>query len=176
MPAQTSWRATFANTGRRADPQREFVPSSDEIEERLANLWQDLMSVPSISVTDNYFDLGGHSLLALRLFSEIKFCFHLDLPLATLFYAPTVRTVARIIRDSGVQAVSPVVPIQPNGAKPAIFCIGAVNGEVILFRRLALELGQDQPIYGLQPFSLVDHLSTVETFGNQLHRTASAMG
>ena len=145
------------------DPQREFVPPNDEIEERLANLWRDLLSVPPISVTDNYFDLGGHSLLALRLFSEIKFCFHVDLPMATLFYAPTVRTMARIIRDSGVQVVSPVVPIQPNSTKPAIFCIGALNGEVILFRRLALELGQDQPIYGLQPFSLVDRLSTVET-------------
>ena len=66
-------------------------------------------------------------------------------------------------RDSGVQASAPIVPIQPNGTKPAIICIGALNGEVILFRRLALELGQDQPLYGLQPFSLVDRLSTVET-------------
>jgi thioesterase domain-containing protein len=144
-------------------PQREFVPPQDEIEERLANLWQEVLSVHPISVTDNYFDLGGHSLLALRLFSEIKFCFQLDLPLATLFYAPTVRSMAGVIRDSGVQATAPIVPIQTNGTKPAIFCIGALNGEVILFRRLALELGPDQPLYGLQPFSLVDHLATVET-------------
>jgi len=71
--------------------------------------------------------------------------------------------MAGVIRDSGVQAASPVVPIQPNGTKPAIFCIGALNGEVILFRRLAMELGEDQPLYGLQPFSLVDRLSTMET-------------
>jgi thioesterase domain-containing protein len=107
--------------------------------------------------------LGGHSLLALRLFAEIKFCFQLELPLATLFYAPTVRTMAGVIRDAGMQAASPIVPIQPEGSKPAIFCIGALNGEVILFRRLVVELGQDQPLYGLQPFSLVDRLSTVET-------------
>jgi amino acid adenylation domain-containing protein len=143
--------------------QREFVPPQDEIEERLANLWQEVLAVYPISVTDNYFDLGGHSLLALRLFSEIKFCFQLDLPLATLFYAPTVRTMAGVIRDSGIQAAAPIVPIQTNGTKPAIFCIGALNGEVILFRRLALELGPDQPLYGLQPFSLVDSLATVET-------------
>jgi len=146
-----------------AAAQRAFVPPQDEIEERLVNLWQEVLSVHPISVTDNYFDLGGHSLLALRLFSEIKFCFQLDLPLATLFYAPTVRTMAGVIRDSGVQAAAPVVPIQPNGTKPAIFCIGALNGEVILFRRLALEFGPEQPLYGLQPFSLVDRLSTVET-------------
>jgi len=143
--------------------QREFVPPTDDVEERLANLWQEVLGVYPIGVTDNYFDLGGHSLLALRLFSEIKFCFQLDLPLGTLFYAPTVRTMAGVIRDSGVQAASPVVPIQPEGTKPAIFCIGALTGEVILFRRLALELGQDQPLYGLQPFRLVDRLSTVET-------------
>jgi thioesterase domain-containing protein/acyl carrier protein len=143
--------------------QREFVPPQDEIEERLANLWQEVLGVQSISVTDNYFDLGGHSLLAVELFSEIKFCFHLDLPLATLFYAPTIRTMAEIIRDSGVKAASTIVPIQPNGTKPPIFCIGALNGELILFRRLALEMGPDQPLYGLQPFSLVDKLATVET-------------
>jgi thioesterase domain-containing protein len=147
----------------RAAAAREFVPAQDEIEERLANLWQEVLSVHPISVTDNYFDLGGHSLLALRLFSEIKFCFNLELPLATLFHAPTVRTMAGVIRDSGVQAAAPIVPIQPNGTKPAIFCIGPLNGEVILFRRLALELGPDQPLYGLQPFSLVHRLSTVQT-------------
>jgi thioesterase domain-containing protein/acyl carrier protein len=143
--------------------QGEFVPPQDDIEERLVNVWQEVLSIPRVGVTDNYFDLGGHSLLALRLFSEIKFCFQIELPLATLFYAPTVRTMAGVIRDSGVQAARPVVPIQPNGTKPAIFCIGALNGEVILFRPLALELGPDQPLYGLQPFSLVDRLSTVET-------------
>ncbi len=155
---------------------REFVAPADEIEERLANIWQDLLGIYPVSVTDNYFDLGGHSLLALQLFSEIKFCFHLDLPLATLFYAPTIRTMAGIIRDSGIEAASPVVPIQPNGTKPAIFCIGALNGEVILFRRLAMELGQDQPIYGLQPFSLVDRLSTVETLAASYIQELSQRG
>jgi thioesterase domain-containing protein/acyl carrier protein len=146
-----------------AAEQRQFVPPQDEIEERLVNLWQDLLSMESVSVTDNYFDLGGDSLLAVRLFIDIKFCFQLELPLATLFHAPTVRTMAQVVRDSGVQAASPIVPIQPGGTTPAIFCIGPVNGEVILFRRLALELGPDQPVYGLQPFSLAHRLRTVQT-------------
>jgi thioesterase domain-containing protein/acyl carrier protein len=142
---------------------RESVPPQDDIEERLINIWQEVLGVHSIGVTDNYFDLGGHSVLALQLFTDIKFSFQLDLPLATLFYAPTIRAMAALIRDSGVQAAAPIVPIQPNGTKPPIFCIGALNGEVILFRRLGLELGPDQPLFGLQPFSLVDKLSTVET-------------
>ncbi len=141
---------------------REFVPAQDQIEARLTAVWQELLSVHPIGVTENYFDLGGTSVLALRLFAEIKFCFDLDLPLATLFYAPTVRTLAGVIRDSGVQAASPIVPIQPHGGKPPIFCIGPVNGEVILYRHMALELGPQQPVYGLQPFSLLDRVTTIE--------------
>jgi thioesterase domain-containing protein/acyl carrier protein len=156
--------------------QRQFVPPQDEIEERLVNLWQQLLAMESISVTDNYFDLGGDSLLAVRLFADIKFCFQLELPLATLFHAPTVRTMAQVIRDWGVQAASPIVPIQPAGTKPAIFCIGPVNGEVILFRRLALELGPDQPLYGLQPFSLADRLKTVQTLAASYIEQLKAWG
>ena len=155
---------------------RQFVPPQDEIEERLVNLWQELLAMESVSVTDNYFDLGGDSLLAVRLFADIKFCFQLELPLATLFHAPTVRTIAQVIRDSGVQAASPIVPIQPSGTKAPIFCIGPVNGEVILFRRLALELGPDQPVYGLQPFSLTDRLRTVQTLAASYIEQLNACG
>ena len=163
-------RDASGKQSRRASPesrllpkaQREIVPPQDDIEERLTNLWQEMLGVYPVSVTDNYFDLGGHSFLAVRLFSEIKFCFHVDLPLGTLFYAPTVRTLAAAIRAAGVHPAAAVIPIQPNGSKPPIYCIGALNGELILFRPLALELGQDQPLFGLQPFSLVDRLSTVE--------------
>jgi len=142
----------------------EFVPPADVIEERLVNVWQELIGIEPIGVTANYFDLGGHSLIALELFSEIKSRFGVELPLATLFHAPTIRTMAGLIRDSGARKVdSPIVPIQPLGTKPAIYCIGAVGGEVMLFRRLSQLLGPDQPMYGLQPFSLGDRLSSVET-------------
>ena len=57
---------------------------------------------------------------------------------------------------------APIVEIQPKGLRGPIYCIGAVDGEVIVFRRMALELGLDQPLYGLQPFRLITPLATVE--------------
>jgi amino acid adenylation domain-containing protein len=145
------------------DEQRPFVPPADQIEERLVALWEDVLGVHPVSVDDNYFALGGHSLLALRLFSQINLSFQVELPLATLFHAPTVGSMAALIRDSAVQrTASPLVPIQPKGAKRPIFCVGPLNGEVIMFRPLALELGLDQPLYGLQPFDLPGKPSTVE--------------
>ncbi len=142
----------------------EYVAPDDAIERQLVAIWEALLGTHPIGVNHDFFDLGGHSLLALELLSGIKLQFEVELPLATLFYAPTIRTLAALIRDSEARAVdSPIVPIQPNGTKPAIYCIGALGGEVMLFRRLSQLLGQDQPLYGLQPFSLGERLSTVES-------------
>jgi natural product biosynthesis luciferase-like monooxygenase protein len=131
---------------------------ADEIESRLADVWRHVLGLNSVGVEDDFFELGGHSLKAVRLFSAVKSEFNVDLPLATLLQAPTVRGLASILRDSGVDCVrSSMVTIQRSGTKPPIFCIGALDGELILFRRLIAELGNDQPVYGLQPFGLNNH-------------------
>jgi amino acid adenylation domain-containing protein len=128
---------------------------ADEIEARLAELWCYALGINSIDVEADYFEMGGHSLMAVRLLCEINREFNTELPLGTLLDAPTVRKMTETIRNVGVQGVgSPVVPIQRTGSKPPLFCIGPLNGEVLLFRNLALELGPDQPMFGLQPFGL----------------------
>ena len=135
----------------------------DSIEEQLREIWRSVLSSSEIGVNDDFFDLGGYSLNAAQLFREINICFNLDLPLATLFHAPTVRTMAAVIRNSGGEQMNaPIVRIQPNGSRSPLYCIGAVDGEVIVFRRLALELGPNQPLYGLQPFRLQGPRRTVE--------------
>jgi thioesterase domain-containing protein len=121
-----------------------------------------VLGLNSIGLNDDYFDLGGHSLLAVRLFSEINLEFNTQLPLGTLFRAPTVRAMSEFIRSAGVQRVqSAIVPIQRDGPRPPIFCIGPLNGEVLLFRRLAMDLGPEQPVYGLEPFGLGDRVSAL---------------
>jgi amino acid adenylation domain-containing protein len=161
---------TNGKIDRRALPQPKILSvesagtePADPIEARIRDIYRSVLGWSAIGVDDDFFDLGGHSLTAAQLFREINVCFNLDLPLATLFHAPTVRRLAALIRDSGVEQMSaPVVQIQARGSRPPMYCIGAVDGEVIVFRRLALELGPDQPLYALQPFRLTAALHTVE--------------
>jgi len=138
------------------------VAPRDAVERELAVLWEDLLGVSGVATGDDFFALGGHSLLAVRLMARLRRRFAVDLPLATLFAAPTLEKLARRLRDGGVTgdggapAASPLVALQAGGSQPPFFCVHPVGGEVLAYRQLAHHLGPEQPFYGLQAPALAD--------------------
>ena len=109
------------------------------------------IKVQPIGIRDNFFDLGGHSILALSLFSQIQETFNCELPLSTLFEAPTIEQLADVLRRDGWKPRwESLVPIQPGGSRPPLFCVHGVGGNVLTYRNLARMIGPDQPVYGLQ--------------------------
>jgi thioesterase domain-containing protein/acyl carrier protein len=121
------------------------------LEEELAEIWKEVLSLDSVGIDDNFFDLGGHSLIAARLFAQIEKKFGKKLPLATLFRAPTIEQLAACLRqEEWGPSWSSLVPIQPSGSKPPFFCVHAHGGNVLNFSDLARRLGTGQPFYGLQ--------------------------
>ncbi len=130
---------------------KELSTGSDELEVMLARIWEKVLNVRPVGMDDNFFELGGHSLLAVRLFSQMEKVFGKNLPLATLFQAPTVRQLARVLRQEGwLAAWSSMVMIQGGGQRTPFFCVHAAGGNVLEYRDLARLLGPDQPFYGLQ--------------------------
>ncbi|WP_228556602.1 type I polyketide synthase [Myxococcus sp. AB025B] len=76
-----------------------FVAPGSELEKQLAALWQEVLGVDSVGLNDNFFDLGGHSLLATRVAGRLRTQFDLDIPLAKLFEAATVASLAKLVAD-----------------------------------------------------------------------------
>src|SRR5262249_40274810 len=125
-----------------------FVAPRDALELQLTRVWKQVLNVTSIGVQDNFFELGGHSLLAMRLLALVEKICGKELPLATLFQAPTVEQLASILRQEGRPIPwSFLVPLQPVGSKPPFFCAGGSA-------ELARYLDVDQPYYGLRPHGL----------------------
>ncbi|MFM9994462.1 MAG: type I polyketide synthase [Phycisphaerales bacterium] len=144
----------------------------DEIEKHLAEAWTDLLGVDKVGIRDSFFDLGGHSLIAVRLFAKIKKAHGLDLPLATLFEAPTIGALGDVIREAVGADLKPgaggapaaprrkfryLVPMNQvqDGRKPPFFLVAGMFGNVLNLRHLSAHLGKDRPVYAIQARGLL---------------------
>ena len=137
-----------------------------ETSDQLARIWQEILGIDSVSPDQNYFDLGGDSSLAVQMFAEIEKTFKIKLPLATLYEAPTIEELSKILSgETAAAGWSPLVAIQVAGSRPPFFCMHGAGGTVLMYRDLSRRLGDDQPFYGLQAQGLdgtSSPLTTVE--------------
>uniref|UniRef100_UPI00046B0577 non-ribosomal peptide synthetase n=1 Tax=Caldalkalibacillus mannanilyticus TaxID=1418 RepID=UPI00046B0577 len=75
----------------------EYVAPRTEEEEKLVQIWREVLGVEKIGVKDHFFDLGGHSLRAMNLVSKINKEMNVNLPLRAVFRSPTVEAMAEVI-------------------------------------------------------------------------------
>ncbi|MEM9291609.1 MAG: amino acid adenylation domain-containing protein [Acidobacteriota bacterium] len=69
-------------------------------EELVAEIWREVLALPvdaPLGAEHNFFALGGHSLLATRVLAQIRQRRGVELPLRTLFEAPTLEALARVV-------------------------------------------------------------------------------
>jgi FkbM family methyltransferase len=86
-------RRALPDVNQQVEQQGQITPRT-ELEERIAKIWCDVLRIDTVGVRDNFFDLGGHSLLATQVISRLRRVSELDVPLRSLFEAPTVEGLA----------------------------------------------------------------------------------
>jgi thioesterase domain-containing protein len=72
-----------------------------------------------------------------------------------------VEKLAAVMREEGwFGDWAPIVPIQPHGSRPPLFCLHPLSGQVLCFRSLARYLDPDQPVYGIQALWLDESVTS----------------
>lgn len=150
------------------NPPQTIVLPRDSVEQQLSTLWEQVLNVRAISVTDDFFELGGHSLLAARLIDLIQQQFGRELPISALFEGATIEQLANHLRKP-ISSSSCAVVIQSGNTHPPIFCIHPGSGNPHCYDGLAGYLNSDQPIYQLQSFGWTDDVafSSVEAIAER---------
>lgn len=83
---------------------------STSTEATLLEIWQDLLRLKPVTMHDNFFELGGHSLLATQLTSRVRDILKVELPLKSIFEAPTIAQLAPILDTLRDRPITTTVP------------------------------------------------------------------
>jgi amino acid adenylation domain-containing protein/FkbM family methyltransferase len=71
----------------------------DEIETRIAAIWQHVLQVSHVGVDDEFIHLGGHSFAGIQVAAEIKDAYGVTIPLGSLMQGATVARLAAHVRE-----------------------------------------------------------------------------
>jgi phthiocerol/phenolphthiocerol synthesis type-I polyketide synthase E len=93
----------------------EYHAPTNEVEEQLAGVWQDLLGIKRIGIHDDFFGLGGHSLLATQIVARVRDLFHLELPLQTIFEAPNIARYAELIEAAIIAEIEALTEEEAAG-------------------------------------------------------------
>jgi amino acid adenylation domain-containing protein len=127
--------------GSSATPLREeaeLIPPRNEIEAKLADIWQKLLQVEQVGIEQNFFELGGHSLLALQMMARIPQIFEVELPVRSVFEAPTIAALAlevEKLRGKGLKMYTPI----PQRRNQAVAADTAQEALLIELSKLSVE-------------------------------------
>ncbi|WP_016952818.1 non-ribosomal peptide synthetase [Anabaena sp. PCC 7108] len=104
-----------------ANQSNNYIAPRTATEEILADIWNQVLKLETISINDNFFELGGHSLLATQVISRIRQTFNLEIPLRLLFEYPTISQLSSQIGNNNSLAVSQIEPRKQSKNLPLSF-------------------------------------------------------
>jgi enterobactin synthetase component F len=124
-------------------------------ERKLVALWQQILKLERVGLNDNFFELGGDSLNAAEMAAHFPVFFGMELPLGTLFEAPTIAALAPLVQRLSSENLDPLRVALPlrrvdKTAQAPLFCIHPALGVSMAFSALLRHLDPAIAVYGLQ--------------------------
>ncbi|MEL6865598.1 MAG: amino acid adenylation domain-containing protein, partial [Bacteroidota bacterium] len=102
--------------------ERAYVAPETLTEQKIAQIWAQLLELDQVGKTDHFFGLGGHSLLAVRLVALVQTTFEVELDIQVVFEFPVLGDFAQIIDQQRIgRSLPPVTAQERTGPIPLSF-------------------------------------------------------
>jgi thioesterase domain-containing protein len=131
---------------------------------QLIEVWERVLGRKVSGIDENFFELGGHSLLLVTMMDEVERATGKYISIVRFLENPTIGHLAGCLAEEA-QNDNEIVLIQPGktDATPIFYFHGDVLGGGYYARKLAAQLGAEQPVYSVPPIQLTEGaMPTVE--------------
>lgn len=156
---------------------QEFISPQTKVQQDLLEIWVSLLTqveretndpenTIKIGIDHDFFNLGGHSLLAIKVMGRVCHHFNIDLPVTSIFQAPTIRELSEVIeKGDNITRYSSMVDINTvsDSEAPTLYCFHPTRGHVSCYRSLARVMQNHVSVVGLQSHELLLKQGVPET-------------
>ncbi|MEH2072612.1 MAG: SDR family oxidoreductase [Nostoc sp.] len=80
----------------RPELNNDYVAPRNEIEQKIATIWQDILGIETIGIYDNFFEVGGDSLIGIQVIATLNKEFNSKISVAKLYECPNIGSMAKI--------------------------------------------------------------------------------
>ncbi|WP_456279946.1 surfactin non-ribosomal peptide synthetase SrfAA [Bacillus sp. K7] len=95
-----------------------YVAPRNETEQKLADIWAQVLQVQQVGAYDHFFDIGGHSLAGMKMLALVHQELDVELSLKDLFQSPTVEGLAQVIASSEKGTAISISPAKKQDTYP----------------------------------------------------------
>ncbi|GAA1464335.1 hypothetical protein GCM10009619_46520 [Williamsia maris] len=148
----------------------------------VADMVRDVMGRNDIGVDDDLIELGADSLALTTILARVTANFHVRVDVARVAAAPTIATVASMVRDEVAAdartraGLSVLVPLRSGGDRTPLFIVAGAGAPAVSLIPTARHLAPDRPVFGLQAWGLENRGRPDRTVAAAARRNIEAIG
>ncbi len=113
----------------------EYEAPRNELEEKLASIWQNVLGIERIGISDNFFELGGNSIKVIGIASNIHKELNVEVPLGEIFRTPTIKALSEHIQKAAQNIYAAIEPVE----KRAYYPMSSAQKRVFTLQQFDLE-------------------------------------
>ena len=80
-----------------------LVDPRNEIEQKIARIWEEVLQMERVGIHSNFFDLGGNSIHVVQVHGKVRHIFKKDVPIIEMFNRPTIASLAEYLSPDEVK-------------------------------------------------------------------------
>jgi iturin family lipopeptide synthetase A len=175
-PGTADWLPGARTTGPvhvRPDISTPYIAPATSLQQKMANIWQELLGIARVGIKDDFFELGGDSLKAASLIARIRREFHTNLSVRNIFNAPNVKDLSKLMEipnePDAALAVSSIEPVEEK----EYYAASAMQKKLYLLNQMeGIGTAYNLP-FGYILLGELDRQRLERTFRSLIHRHES---
>lgn len=84
---------------------KEYIPPTNKVQEILVAIWEEVLGIEPVGITENFFELGGHSLKVIQVINRLKKQHNLKISIVDFFANPTVVSLENKLNETSYEAI-----------------------------------------------------------------------